>query len=108
MIHFDDNRSSIIVAYSEGGVRDKLRNYKLSASKLRELVLNGDIMIVYMMTCWQVADVLTKILGTQQFCQLTDKITGYWVRWKDGQPPNKYRYKDWHPEVEKRKVSFSG
>ena len=106
MIHFDDNRSSIIVAYSEGGVRDKSRNYKLSASKLRELVLNGDIMIVYIMTCRQVADILTKILGTQQFCQLADKITGYWVRWKDGQLPSKYRYRDWNPEVDKRKASF--
>ena len=45
--------------------------------------------------------------GPQQFCQLTDKITGYWVRWKDGQPPSKYRFKDSNPEVEKRKVNLS-
>ena len=102
MIHFDDNRSSIIVAYSEGGVRDKSRNYKLSASKLRELVLNGDVMIVYIMTCRQIADILTKILGPQQFCELADKITGYWVRWTDGQPQSKYRYKDWNLEADKR------
>ena len=97
MIHFDDNRSSIVVSYSEGGVKDKSRNYKLSASKLREFVLNGDVMIVYIMTCRQIADILTKILGPQQFCQLTDKITGYWVRWKDGKPPERYRYSDMGP-----------
>ena len=29
---------------------------------------------------------LTKVLGRQQFCQLTDKITGigYWARWAGG------------------------
>ena len=42
MIHFDDNRSSIIVAYSEGGVRDKLRNYKLSANTGNAAILSAD------------------------------------------------------------------
>ena len=108
MIHFDDNRSSIVVSYSEGGVKDKSRNYKLSASKLREFVLNGDVMIVYIMTCRQIADILTKILGPQQFCQLTDKITGYWVQWRNGKPPDRYRYSDMVPNEDsgKRKVSI--
>ena len=69
MIHFDDNRSSIIVAYSEGGVRDKSRNYKLSASKLRELVLNGDIMIVYIMTCRQAKSRVIGFGGRTDSCR---------------------------------------
>ena len=50
--------------------------------------------MVYIMTCRQVGDLFTKILGPQQFCELTDKATGYWTRWIDGQPPKRYRYTD--------------
>ena len=46
----------------------------------------------YIMTCRQVGDLFTKVLGPQQFCQLTDKATGYWTRWVNGQPPKRYRY----------------
>ena len=91
-IQFCDNKSAIEVVLSDEGVRGKTRSYKLSTCKLRELVLMGDIVMAYIMTCRQVGDLFTKILGPQQFCELTDKATGYWTRWIDGQPPKRYRY----------------
>ena len=91
-IQFCDNKSAIEVVLSDEGVRGKTRSYKLSTCKLRELVLMGDIVMTYIMTCRQVGDLFTKVLGPQQFCELTDKATGYWTRWIDGQPPKRYRY----------------
>ena len=91
-IQFCDNKSAIEVVLSDEGVRGKTRSYKLSTCKLRELVLLGDIVMTYIMTCRQVGDLFTKILGPQQFCELTDKATGYWTRWVNGQPPKRYRH----------------
>ena len=93
-IQFCDNRSSIEVILSDEGVRGKTRSYKLSTCKLRELVLMGDVVMTYIMTCRQVGDLFTKNLGPQLFCELTDKATGYWTRWTNGQPPKRYRFSD--------------
>ena len=102
-IQFCDNRSSITVVMSDEGIRGKTRSYKLSTCKLRELVLTGDVVMVYIMTCRQVADLFTKILGPQQFCELTDKATGYWTKWVDGQPPKRYRYADFETSAQEDK-----
>ena len=48
--------------------------------------------MIYIMTCRQVADLFTKVLGPQQFCLLTDKATGYWVRWEGGVQQEMFRY----------------
>ena len=68
-IQFCDNKSAIEVVLSDEGVRGKTRSYKLSTCKLRELVLLGDVVMTYIMTCRQVGDLFTKILGPQQFCE---------------------------------------
>ena len=86
------DRSSIDVVVSDEGVRGKTRSYKLSTCKLRELVLMGDVVMVYIKTCRQVGDLFTKNLGPQLFCEFTDKATGYWTRWENGLPPKRYRY----------------
>ena len=39
---------------SDEAIRGRTRSYKLSTCKLRELVLTGDVIMVYIMTCRQV------------------------------------------------------
>ena len=52
-------------------------------------------------TKWQ--QWLRDIQLIQQFCELTDKATGYWTKWVDGQPPKRYRYADFETSAQEDK-----
>jgi len=45
--------------------------------KIKELVENKTVLLAFMETQRQVADILTKALGRIAFCRLRDDLTGY-------------------------------
>jgi len=77
VIIYEDNQPTIKVAHNESSIADAGRHLEVRNFKLQELVENETIVLKYIDTQRQVADILTKPLGKIAFERLRDDLTGY-------------------------------
>ena len=74
---YEDNQPTIRVANNESSIADAGRHIEVKNFKLGELVEDSTIVLKYIETQRQVADLLTKPLGKIAFERLRDDLTGY-------------------------------
>ena len=76
MVIYEDNQPIIRVANNESSIGDAGRHMETRVFKLKELVENESVILKYIETQRQVADLLTKSLGRVAFERLRDDLTG--------------------------------
>ena len=74
---YEDNQATIQIANNEAALGDANRHMHRRLFKIKELVENKTVLLAFMETQRQVADILTKALGRIAFCRLRDDLTGY-------------------------------
>ena len=77
VVIYEDNQPTIRVANNESSIADAGRHIEVKNFKLGELVEDSTIVLKYIETQRQVADLLTKPLGKIAFERLRDDLTGY-------------------------------
>ena len=77
VVIYEDNQPTIQVANNERSLADAGRHLETRNYKLSELVENESVILTYMSTERQVADLLTKSLAKIAFERLRDDLTGY-------------------------------
>ena len=77
VVIYEDNQPIIRVANNESSIGDAGRHMETRVFKLKELVENESVILKYIETQRQVADLLTKSLGRVAFERLRDDLTGY-------------------------------
>ena len=77
VVIYEDNQPIIRVANNESSIGDAGRHMETRVFKLKELVENESVILKYIETQRQVADLLTKSLGKIAFERLRDDLTGY-------------------------------
>jgi hypothetical protein len=77
VVIYEDNQPTIQVANNERSLADAGRHLETRNYKLSELVENETVILKYMSTERQVADLLTKSLAKIAFERLRDDLTGY-------------------------------
>ena len=74
---YEDNQPIIRVANNEQSIGDTGRHMETRVFKIKGLVENETVILKYIETQRQVADILTKSLGKVAFERLRDDMTGY-------------------------------
>ncbi|MFB1018904.1 MAG: hypothetical protein QMC37_01515, partial [Flavobacteriales bacterium] len=77
VVIYEDNKPTIAIAHNESSIADAGRHMALRMFKIKELVENKTVVLKYIETSRQVADLLTKSLGRVAFERLRDDLTGY-------------------------------
>ena len=77
VVIYEDNQPTIRVANNESSIADAGRHIEVKNFKLGESVEDSTIVLKYIETQRQVADLLTKPLGKIAFERLRDDLTGY-------------------------------
>jgi len=77
VVIYEDNQPIIRVANNEASLGDAGRHMETRIFKIKELVENETVIMKYIETQRQVADLLTKSLGRVAFERLRDDMTGY-------------------------------
>ena len=77
VVIYEDNKPTINIAHNESSIADAGRHMALRMFKIKELVENQSVILKYIETSRQVADLLTKSLGRVAFERLRDDLTGY-------------------------------
>ena len=77
VVIYEDNQPIIRVANNEQSIGDAGRHMETRVFKIKELVENETVILKYIETQRQVADILTKSLGKVAFERLRDDMTGY-------------------------------
>ena len=78
-IVYCDNQPAIQIAHNEGSMSAKSKHLDIRIFKIRELIKSKQIMLNYIRTQRNLADIFTKALPPQQFIFLRDQLCGYAV-----------------------------
>ena len=76
VVIYEDNKPTIQVTNNASSLGDTGRHSEIKMFKLKELVENQTVILQYIETMRQVADLLTKSLGRVAFERLRNDLTG--------------------------------